>query len=195
MCLKYGLMNTTDTFEALQNPQDTRTQILNAAMICIMSVGPARTNISSVAAQAGVSRPTVYAHFERLDDLIQEAVSQGTSILLDVLKAHARQFSTPRERVSKTFLRLLDLADQVDVLRKPMSFEIGTSDRDRIPEEAIVAARQVLDEMLGDQVKDDKLANERAETGVRFFLSLAAYRKTEDVEGYVDRVVLPALGL
>lgn len=188
-------MDQTDTFKALKNPQDTRTQILNAAMICIMSAGPARTNISSVATQAGVSRPTVYAHFESLEDLIHEAVIEGTSILLEALKAHARQFATPRERVSKAFLRLLDLADQVDVLRKPMSFEIAASDRDRIPDEAIIAARQVLDEMLGDQIKDDKLANERAETGVRFFLSLAAYRKTEDVEGYVDRVVLPALGL
>lgn len=188
-------MSEIDSFDALKSPASTREQILNAAMICIMTIGPGRTNISSVASQAKVSRPTVYAHFETLESLIQEAILKGTAILLEALKAHAAQFESPRQRVFEAFLKILELADQVDVLRKPMSFEIAAEDRDRIPNEAIVAAREVLGEMLGDTSLDEQTANERAETGVRFFLSLAAYRRTEDLRGYVDRVVMPALGL
>ena len=190
-------MDNPDTFEALQNPANTRTQILNAAMICIMSLGPSRTNISSIAAQAGVSRPTVYAHFEKLEDLIQEAVSEGISVLIRSLEVHAAEYETPRERITETFLYLLELSDRVDVLSKPMSFEVAASPRDIIPPEAIDAARTLLAKITEDnlETKDRAAANERAETVVRFFLSLAAFRRSEDVRGYIERVVLPAIKL
>jgi len=188
-------MTQTDTFEILKNADSTRAGILNAAMICIITLGPARTNISSIASQAGVSRPTVYAHFERLEDLVQEAIAQGIDILVKSLEDYAATFETPRERILQAFLRLLDLSDEVDVLRKPMSFEVASSSRDMIPEEGIIAARRVLANLIGDNLKDDDAANERAETAVRFFLSLAAFRRQDDVHGYISRVVLPAMGL
>jgi len=191
-------MAQTDTFEALKNPDGTRAQILNAAMICIMTLGPARTNISNIAAQASVSRPTVYAHFETLEDIIQEAIAQGIVILVKSLETYAEGFDTPRQRITETFLHLLDLSDQVDVLRKPMSFEVSTAKRDdMIPDEAIDAARGVIAKLVGDDLDKTDLAaaNERAETAVRFFLSLAAFRRADDVRGYITRVVLPAMGL
>lgn len=185
----------TGSFEALNNATSTREQIMNATMICIITLGPARTNISSVASQAGVSRPTVYAHFETLEDLIQESVSKGVGLLIGSIELHAANFETPRERLVEAFLRLLELADQVDVLRRPMSFEIPSSSRDRIPQEGIDAARKVLTNLLDGDLPDDKAADERAETAVRLFLSLAAYRRDDDVRGYIERVALPALGL
>ena len=190
-------MSDLDTFEAFQKPANTRAQILNAAMICIMTLGPARANISNIASQAGVSRPTVYAHFERLEDLIQEAISKGIALLIDTLGGYALQYETPRARVTETFLHLLELSDKVDVLRKPMSFEVPTSPRDIIPPEAIVASSSLLTVMIGDGLEntDKAAADERAETIVRFFLSLAAFRRQSDARGYIERVVLPAIGL
>jgi AcrR family transcriptional regulator len=162
-----------------------------------MTLGPARTNISNIAAQAGVSRPTVYAHFEKLEDLISEAISGGISVLLKTLSDYASKFDTPALRITETFIYLLELSDKVDVLRKPMSFEVATSPRDIIPPEAIDASRGLLTEMIGDDLDetDGLAANERAETVVRFFLSLAAFRRQSDVRGYIERVVLPAIGL
>lgn len=190
-------MAETDSFEALKNPEGTRAQILNAAMICIMTLGPARTNISNIASQASVSRPTVYAHFESLEDIVKEAIANGIKILVKSLETYAADYQTPQERISETFLHLLDLSDQVDVLRKPMSFEVPASEREMIPGEAIEAARGVVDKLVGDDLANEDLlaANERAETAVRFFLSLAAFRRADDVRGYITRVVLPALGL
>jgi AcrR family transcriptional regulator len=186
-------MAETDSFEALKNPEGTRAQILNAAMICIMTLGPARTNISNIASQASVSRPTVYAHFESLEDIVKEAIANGIKILVKSLEAYAADYQTPQERISETFLHLLDLSDEVDVLRKPMSFEVPASEREMIPGEAIEAARGVVDKLVGDDLanKDLSAANERAETAVRFFLSLAAFRRADDVRGYIERVVLP----
>ena len=190
-------MADLNTFEALQQPSNTRAQILNATMVCIMTLGPARTNISNIASQAGVSRPTVYAHFERLEDLISEAISGGISVLLKTLSDYSSKYDTPRARVTETFIYLLELSDKVDVLRKPMSFEVPASPRDIIPPEAIDAARGLFTEMVGDDLHEtDKLAaDERAETVVRFFLSMAAFRRQSDVRGYIERAVLPAIGL
>lgn len=42
---------------------DTRRRIVEAAIRLHGTVGPARTTLSEVAEQAGVSRPTLYAHF------------------------------------------------------------------------------------------------------------------------------------
>jgi len=189
-------MANEDTFEALQNPANTRAQILNAAMICIMSLGPARTNISNIASQAGVSRPTVYAHFEKLEDLIQEAISEGISVLIRSLEEYSAKFETPKERITQTFLHLLELSDRVDVRSKPMSFEVSASPRDIIPPEAITAARGLLTKITEDDLEttDKTAADERAETIVRFFLSLAAFRREDDTRGYIERVVLPAIG-
>ena len=190
-------MTETDTFDALKNPENTRAQILNAAMICIMTLGPARSNISNIAAQAGVSRPTVYAHFDTLEDLVQKAISEGIAVLLRSLESYALQYSTPQERLTETFIHLLDLSERVDVLSEPMSFEIPDGRRDIIPPEAIDAARGLLTSMIDDNLEatDRAAADERAETAVRFFLSLAAFRRTEDVRGYINRVILPAMGL
>ena len=190
-------MTETDTFDAFKNPENTRAQILNAAMICIMTLGPSRANISNIASQAGVSRPTVYAHFETLEDLIQEGINEGISILLRSLESYASKYQTPQERLTETFIYLLEMSERVDILRKPMSFEIPASPRDVIPTEAIAAARDLLIKMVGDglEEKDRAAADERAETAVRFFLSLAAFRRTDDVRGYIKRVILPAMGL
>ena len=193
------MMSDIDSFEALQKADSTRTQILNAAMLCIIQLGPSRTNISTIANQAGLSRPTVYSYFEKLEDLLQEAISVGTNLLCDAIESHAKTFPTPEERIIAAFTHTLGLAGQVDVLRKPMSFDLPDTNRDILPDEAIVAARRVLGALIDDMPSDEERANEIAETAVRFFLSLAAYARPtaarDDLAGYVRRAVLPALGL
>ncbi|MEO0881796.1 MAG: TetR/AcrR family transcriptional regulator [Pseudomonadota bacterium] len=192
-------MSDIDSFEALQRAQSTREQILNAAMLCIIRLGPARTNISSIATQAGLSRPTVYAHFENLDELVLEAIQKGTSLLCASIANSAQNHNTQEERIIAAFDHTLQLAGKVNVLRTPMSFAIAENGRDVIPSEGIEAAKRVLADLLDDTPDSEEAANEQAETAVRFFLSLAAFRRPEgtedDLAGYIKRVVLPALGL
>jgi len=192
-------MADIDEYNALKSADSTRMQILNAAMVCLIRHGPKHTNISTVASQASVSRPTVYAHFESLGELLQEAIARGTDLLSDSIEAHSMHFDDVGDRVVAAFVHGLSLADQVDVLRRPMSFELPTTDRDIIPVEAIDAARKVLERLIGDGLGNLDEANEKAETAVRLFLSLAAYKRPESaqdgIEGYIRRVALPALGI
>jgi AcrR family transcriptional regulator len=52
-----------------QHEAETRQRITEAAMKLHGTVGPARTTIKDVAAQAGVQRATVYRHFPDLESL------------------------------------------------------------------------------------------------------------------------------
>lgn len=188
-----------DEYDALKNADSTRMQVLNATMTCLIRHGPKHTNISTIASEAGVSRPTVYAHFDSLGELLAEAISHGTGLLSASIEAHAAGYDTPGDRIVAAFIHGLALADQVDVLRRPMSFELPTMERDIIPVEAIETARQVLRRLIGDELGDLQEANEKSETAVRLFLSLAAYKRPGasegGIEGYVRRVALPALGI
>jgi len=53
------------------SPRSTakRTAILDAAQACFLEHGYANTSMDMVAARAGVSKATIYAHFENKDDL------------------------------------------------------------------------------------------------------------------------------
>lgn len=46
-----------------------RTAILDAAQACFLELGYANTSMDMVAARAGVSKATIYAHFQSKDDL------------------------------------------------------------------------------------------------------------------------------
>ncbi len=50
---------------------ETRTLIVEAAVHLHTTLGPARTNVSTIAARAGVQRHTVYAHFPEMVDLFR----------------------------------------------------------------------------------------------------------------------------
>lgn len=50
---------------------ETRRRIVEAAVELHSSVGPARTTVAAVAQRAGVTRPTVYAHFPDAESLFR----------------------------------------------------------------------------------------------------------------------------
>ena len=59
-------MSTTRTYELkrrAERQQETRRRIVEAAVELHTAVGPARTTVAAIAERAGVTRPTVYAHF------------------------------------------------------------------------------------------------------------------------------------
>ena len=59
---------------------DTRRRITEAAVKLHVTVGPARTTISDVAAEAGVQRGTVYRHFPDLDSLFLSCSAHWASL-------------------------------------------------------------------------------------------------------------------
>ena len=59
-------MTSTRTYELkrrAERQEETRQRIVDAAVELHTTLGPARTSIAAIAERAGVTRPTVYAHF------------------------------------------------------------------------------------------------------------------------------------
>jgi AcrR family transcriptional regulator len=59
-------MSRSRTYELKQRAerqQETRRRIVEAAVELHTTVGPSRTTVAAIAERAGVTRPTVYAHF------------------------------------------------------------------------------------------------------------------------------------
>ncbi|MGL6280204.1 MAG: TetR/AcrR family transcriptional regulator [Gaiella sp.] len=67
-------MGKTRTYELKRRAErqdETRRRIVEAAVELHTTVGPARTTVAAVAERAGVTRPTVYAHFPDADALFR----------------------------------------------------------------------------------------------------------------------------
>src|ERR671926_1423594 len=67
-------MSSTRTYELKQraeHQEETRRRIVAAAVELHTTVGPARASVAAIAERAGVTRPTVYAHFPDTDSLFR----------------------------------------------------------------------------------------------------------------------------
>src|SRR5918998_6004507 len=67
-------MSTSRTYELkrrAERQEATRRRIVEAAVDLHTMLGPARTTVTAVAERAGVTRPTVYAHFPDVRSLLQ----------------------------------------------------------------------------------------------------------------------------
>jgi AcrR family transcriptional regulator len=67
-------MSKSRTYELKQRAerqQETRRRIVEAAIELHTTLGPSRTTVQAIAERAGVTRPTVYAHFPDARSLLQ----------------------------------------------------------------------------------------------------------------------------
>jgi AcrR family transcriptional regulator len=62
---------TYELKQRAERQEETRRRIVEAAVELHSTVGPARTTVTAIAERAGVTRPTVYAHFPDDRSLLQ----------------------------------------------------------------------------------------------------------------------------
>ncbi|MBW8482363.1 TetR/AcrR family transcriptional regulator [Actinomadura parmotrematis] len=78
---------------------EARQRIVDATARCIDRHGVAKTTLSDVAAELGVTRQTVYRHFDRIGDIVGEVAAQGAEAFVDRLIAHLQGTTDPAEAV------------------------------------------------------------------------------------------------
>jgi AcrR family transcriptional regulator len=66
--------------------QDTRKLILEAALDEVAESGLGRARIGNIARKAGVTRPTIYAHFSRKEDFLRELQARTEDRVLAALR-------------------------------------------------------------------------------------------------------------
>jgi AcrR family transcriptional regulator len=112
-------MRTTRTYELkrrAERQQETRRRIVDAAVELHSSLGPSRTTVSAIAERAGVTRPTVYAHFpdERAIFLACSGHVRETVPLPD--PSAWRTIADPGERLETALRRLYAYYEELEHL-------------------------------------------------------------------------------
>jgi len=89
---------------------EARERIIDAAMRCVEHYGPHKTGLSNVASALGVTRQTIYRHFESTEDLMLAVGATAADAFLDELAEHVAHLSDPAdaivESLAHTFERL-----------------------------------------------------------------------------------------
>jgi AcrR family transcriptional regulator len=93
-----------------ENADEARERIVDAAMRCIDRYGPAKTGLSDVAMELGVTRQTVYRYFATTDELLAAVAEAGADSFVDRLTVHLSQsgVTTPAELVVEAIAYVLE---------------------------------------------------------------------------------------
>ncbi|MFF4120503.1 TetR/AcrR family transcriptional regulator [Streptomyces sp. NPDC001714] len=85
-----------------------RESILDAAVELFLELGFDQTSMDAVAAQAGVSKTTVYAHFGDKLELFRAVIARGgASLDFDLDQTMLASVDDPQERLARIVLKLL----------------------------------------------------------------------------------------
>jgi AcrR family transcriptional regulator len=95
-------MSSTRTYELkrrAERQEETRRRIVAAVVELHTTVGPARTSVAAIAERAGVTRPTVYAHFPDADALFRACSGHVRSTVPPPDPTAWRSIEDPSERL------------------------------------------------------------------------------------------------
>jgi AcrR family transcriptional regulator len=178
-----------------------RERLIAAAGRCIVRDGLASTGIAAVAAEAGVSRPTVYRYFEDRHDLILATLIDTGRTLGSGLSDHICKFADPARMAVEAQIYVL-----AEVSRSPLMAEVWNSTlldaamlADITSPAIIGLARDAIVEIEIAAGWNDREATEAVELMLRFLLTLlvapAPRRSRRELRSFLERRMIPALGL
>ena len=181
-------------------PGSPRDRLIDAAITCIRRNGIERTSISAIAAIAGVSRPTVYAHFETREALVAAALERASAAVSERVVAAARR----RAKTAPDFAVEALVAARREFLADPALNPItglGSeqwSRRDMLSGEALEIARRILGPIVDYDSRLEPHLDEICETIVRWLLSLVTYDSARTssepkLREYLRRSVAPVI--
>ncbi|WP_409464638.1 TetR/AcrR family transcriptional regulator [Amycolatopsis sp. GA6-003] len=182
---------------------EARRRIVKAAIACIDRAGLAKTNLSHVAAEAGVTRQTVYRYFPSLAEILRAVAHAGAQEFAERMRAHLATFDSPvevavesvvfavRSLPDEPYLGLLLQAGEADY------FTAGTA----TPPSFSLGARILRDtevDWSAAGVRTDEELQELAEILMRLFMSFLQYPSTppatdDELRAMVRRWIGPAL--
>ncbi|VVJ17975.1 Transcriptional regulator [Amycolatopsis camponoti] len=182
---------------------EARRRIVDAATACLDRAGLAKTSLSDVAAEAGVTRQTVYRYFPSLNDILRAVALAGVEEFAGRMERHLASFGSPvevavesvvfavRTLPGEPHLGLLLQAGEADFFTvgviSPLAFSYGA----RI-------LRNVPVDWTAVGVRTDEDFEGLAEVLMRLFLSYLQYPSTpaltdDGIRVLVRRWIGPAL--
>ena len=181
---------------------EARRRIVAAAATCVEKFGPAKTTLSDVANELGVTRQTVYRYYANLAELLGAVAQAGLEDFVDRMQRHLSTFSTPAEAAIESIVfavRAIPQERHIGAL-----FQAGETDvfsRDVTSSTAVAVGADILRRIPVDWsevgVDDDELDG-LAEILMRLFVSFLQYpadppRSDDELRALVRRWLGPAL--
>lgn len=108
----------------MPSPPDHQELILNAAKTCYLRLGVAKTTAADIAAEAGISRATLYRRFPSHDEIFINVLARDSLAMVEDCNARLSGITDPGERIIEGMLFTLD-----EIPRRPLHshlFKEGT---------------------------------------------------------------------
>jgi AcrR family transcriptional regulator len=112
-------MSKSRTYELKQRAerqQETRRRIVEAAVELHTTLGPSRTTVQAIADRAGVTRPTVYAHFPDSRSLLEACSAHVRASVPPPDPTPWRSISDPGERLETALRDLYGYYERLELL-------------------------------------------------------------------------------
>ena len=181
---------------------EARQRIIAAATSCLERFGPAKTTLSDVAAELGVTRQTVYRYYANLAELLGAVAQTGLDDFVERMERHLSGFTTPAEAAIESIVFAIQAIPQEPYIG--VLFQAGEIDifsRDVTSSMALSLGANILRRIPVDWSEigvDDEELEGLAEILMRLFVSFLQYPaappRTEDrLRALVRRWLGPAL--
>jgi AcrR family transcriptional regulator len=108
--------------------QAARERLMEAAEACFDKYGVAKTTMDDIAKMAGVSRPTVYRHFDDRDSLVLAVVMRRSRLLIDRAQKFMQKQARFEDQLVEGLLFLVDKGRKdpfVSLLVSPESMNLA----------------------------------------------------------------------
>ncbi len=99
-----------------ERQEETRRRIVAAAVELHTKLGPSRTTVQAIAEQAGVTRPTVYAHFPDARSLLEACSGHVRATIPPPDPTLWRSISDPSERLETALRELYGYYERLEPL-------------------------------------------------------------------------------
>src|ERR687885_1300178 len=112
-------MATSRTYELkkrAERQEETRRRIVAAAVELHTTLGPARTTVQAIAEKAGVTRPTVYAHFPDARSLLEACSGHVRATVPPPEATSWDVISDPSERLETALRELYGYYERLEPL-------------------------------------------------------------------------------
>lgn len=178
-----------------------RERLLQAAGRCVVRDGLQATSLSSVAAEAGVSRPTVYRYFADRHALLRATAHEASRSLSRDLAEYLRAFRDPARMVVEAHLfvrRELPQRPLLEAFWRSAALDAALL-ADVTRADAVRIAREALDRLVRAAGWSEAEATERIEWMLRVLLTFMVApgppRSEDALRDLLNRYLVPSLGV
>ena len=183
--------------------EEARQRIISATASCVERFGPAKTTLSDVANELGVTRQTVYRYYANLGELLSAVAETGLQDFVERMERHLSGFTTPADVAIESVVWAVQAIPQERLIGA--LFQAGETEifsRETTSAMAVSVGADILRRVPVDWsqigVGDEELEG-LAEILMRLFVSFLQYpadppRSADELRTLVRRWLDPALG-